>query len=550
MSGVAESGVGDAGGINITTTNLSLGGGSVVNASTFGQGNAGGIEINASGTISAEGENQAGFGSGIIGGVSESGVGDSEGINLTTTDLSLTQGGRVSTSTFGKGNAGGIEINASGTISAEGDTQAGFPSGIFSEVNPTGVGNSGGVNINTNNLSLTQGGIVSASTFGKGNAKAVTINALGTISAEGENPAGFSSGIFSQVNSTGVGNSGGINLTTTDLSLTQNGRVSVSTFGQGTAGNLTVTAKTVKVNDGGQLLTTTSKSFNAGRIALKVEDSINLAGEGSGIFANTQKESTGNGGSIFIDPNTVIIRNGAQIAVNSFGSGIGGNIDLQADSLTLDKGTITAETASNEGGDINLTISDLLTLRNNSQLTATAGTDEAGGDGGNIIIDAPFIIAFPQENSDITANAFEGDGGNIIINTNGIFGIEFRDRETPLSDITASSEFGQQGAVEINTSAIDPTRGLNNLPQDTVEAEVAQSCQTVGGQSTLEFFAIGRGGLPPSPDDLFSSEIVIAEWIPLDLADEKLQAPTSEKSLTGDEMKNMTLLTNFLCQSK
>ncbi len=205
---------------------------------------------------------------------------------------------------------------------------------------------------------------------------------------------------------------------------------------------------------------------------------------------------------------------------------------------------------STDGGNIEITLGGNLVLRDNSQISTTAGTDKAGGNGGQITINAPFIIAFPQEDSDIIANAFEGNGGKITINAKGILGIEFRDQETPLSDITASSEFGQQGEVEINTSEIDPTRGLSNLPQETVEVEVAQGCQTVGGQPTLEFFPIGRGGLPPSPDDLFSSEIVISEWIPLDLADEKLQEQTLEGIFTGDEIKNMTLLTTFPCRNK
>ena len=541
-------GLGNSGGINITTTNLFLREGGVVTASTAGQGDAGVIMINALGTISADGEDRAGVSSGIFSQVTSKGEGDSKGINITTANLSLTRGGRVDASTFGVGDAGAITIKASDTISIEGEDRAGVSSGIFSVVQ--GVGDSRGINLTTTDLSLREGGAVNTSTAGQGDAGEIVIFASDAIFAEGKTKDGVSSGIFSRVEDAARGNTQGINITTAHLFVTNDAQISVESLGQAKAGDLTVTSNTLEASSGGQLQTSTSGNFDAGSITLKVADSINLAEEGSGIFANTQKGSTGNGGSIFIDPNTVIIRDSAQIAVNSFGSGIGGNIDLQAGSLTLDKGTITAETTSNQGGDINLTISDLLTLRNNSQITATAGTDEAGGNGGNIVIDAPFIIAVPQENSDIIANAFEGDGGNIIINANGIFGIEFRDRETPLSDITASSEFGRQGEVEINTSGIDPTRGLNNLPQDTVEVEVAESCQTVGGKSTLEFFDIGRGGLPPNPDDLFSSEIVIAEWIPLALVDEKKQAPTSKKSFTGDKIKNMTLLANFTCQSK
>src|SRR3712207_8808007 len=41
----------------------------------------------------------------------------------------------------------------------------------------------------------------------------------------------------------------------------------------------------------------------------------------------------------------------------------------------------------------------------------------AGGDGGNININADFVVAVPKEDSDITANAFNGRGGNINITT-------------------------------------------------------------------------------------------------------------------------------------
>ena len=83
-----------------------------------------------------------------------------------------------------------------------------------------------------------------------------------------------------------------------------------------------------------------------------VLDSVTLAGDGSGLFADTAKDSTGKGGSISIDPRTVLIRDGATISVNSQGEGIGGNIFLQADSLTLKNGaSIFATTFSTQGGE-------------------------------------------------------------------------------------------------------------------------------------------------------------------------------------------------------
>ena len=153
-------------------------------------------------------------------------------------------------------------------------------------------------------------------------------------------------------------------------------------------------------------------------------------------------------------------------------------------------------------------------------------------------------MAFPDENSDIQANAFAGNGGNIIIDAQGIFGLEFRDRETILSDITASSEFGRQGEVEIDISAVDPTRSLDSLPQEATETEVAQSCQEADSQSTLEFFDIGRGGLPPTPEDLFSSDAIIAEWIPLEQETEVELQP----NFTENEITTVNLFNSFPCK--
>ncbi|MGK7951711.1 MAG: hypothetical protein AB4368_23720, partial [Xenococcaceae cyanobacterium] len=284
--------------------------------------------------------------------------------------------------------------------------------------------------------------------------------------------------------------------------------------------DLIITTPNLTLRNGGNITAQTSGEGKAGDIFLEVRENMSLTGNNSGIFANTADNSTGEGGSILTQnatPNRILVEQGAAIAVNSQGEGEGGDIKLEAGLLTLDRGSIDATTASNQGGNITLTATDRLRLRNQSKITATAGINEGRGDGGNITIDAPFIIAVPQEDSDITANAFEGNGGNINITTQGIFGIEFRNQETVLSDITASSEFGQQGEVNIDTEAVDPTRGLNNLPQQATETEVAQSCQANNSQTTLEFFDIGRGGLPPTPEDLLNSEVIIAEWMPLNL---------------------------------
>ncbi|WP_019506231.1 filamentous hemagglutinin N-terminal domain-containing protein [Pleurocapsa sp. PCC 7319] len=547
FANVFDDGTGNGGNLTITTEKLTINEGAQISTSTVGAGNAGDLLVNAIESVRLIGtipgtNNPSSLGADV--GDLVTAIGDAGDLTVNTPKLEVRDGAQIGTIAQNEGNGGNLTLNISDSILLTGTSPLAElggegRSGIFVSVEPSledefgtiiqSTGNGGNLSLSTKELIIEKGALISADTFSVGDAGDADINVNNLILRDGGQ---IGAGSLFGVNNidTERGNGGTLNIDATE---------SVEITGIGDINGEPVNSS---------IFTLAESNGNAGDITLKVEDSIFLAGDNSGLFANTEENSTGNSGSIFIDLTTVVVRDEAQIAVNSDGKGIGGNIDLQADFLTLDQGTITAETVSSQGGNINLTLSDLLTLRNNSQITATAGTAQSGGDGGNITIDAPFIIAFPQENSDISANAFEGDGGNIRINANGIFGIEFRDQETSLSDITASSKFGQQGEVEINTSVIDPTRGLNNLPQDTVEAKVAEGCQTAGGQPTLEFFDIGTGGLPPSPDELFSSEMVIAEWIPLDLADKKIQAPTSEKSFTGDEVSNVTLLNSFPCQ--
>jgi large exoprotein involved in heme utilization and adhesion len=115
-----------------------------------------------------------------------------------------------------------------------------------------------------------------------------------------------------------------------------------------------------------------------------------------------------------------------------------------------------------------------------------------------LAIAAGFLVAFPAENSNIIADAFTGRGGNINITTQGIYGIEFRNRQTPLSDITASSEFGVNGVVNINTPELDPTQDAIDLPTNFSIPSLARGCETRGSE-TSSFVNTGRGGVPTNP---------------------------------------------------
>jgi filamentous hemagglutinin family protein len=218
----AEVNVQAAGGgsIGVNARNLELSGGELgasnISAgigenSGFSTAQAGDITINATDNITVS------QGSRIGNRVERSGVGNAGGVNINTTNLLLTQGSQINTSTLGQGDAGVITINALGNISVDGEDRNGNPGSIASVVTPLGKGDSGGINITTTNLSLTRGSGIFASTIGQGDAGAITIKASDTISADGETQAGFNSGIYSRVRPGAIGNSGGINITTIAL---------------------------------------------------------------------------------------------------------------------------------------------------------------------------------------------------------------------------------------------------------------------------------------------------------------------------------------------
>ncbi|MFM5956552.1 MAG: S-layer family protein, partial [Dolichospermum sp.] len=109
--------------------------------------------------------------------VTATGEGNSGGITIDTSTLTLENGGYISADTYGKGDAGNIAIRAT-----EGVNVGGF---LFSGVNDKAVGNSGGITIDTSTLTLENGGFIDASTSGKGNAGKIEIQATEGVTVGG-----------------------------------------------------------------------------------------------------------------------------------------------------------------------------------------------------------------------------------------------------------------------------------------------------------------------------------------------------------------------------
>ncbi len=503
----------NAGNIEVRTGSLFLTNGGRMAASLIGQENgdnitnAGNIIINARDTVKIDGASSA-LRTELL-----SGKGKGGDINIATGLFSVTNGSEISSATSGKGNAGKIQVDANNSISLANSGS------ILSNVNPGGEGKGGSININTQTLKLIDGSQITSSVFGKGNGGEININASESVNLSGIGSTGFASGIITETETGASGDAGNITVTTGNFALKDDAIVNARTLNNGNAGNITFNTNTFEAINGGQVNTTTFNSGKAGNINLNIKDAITLSGTGqffrSGLFASTSPESTGKGGSIFIDPRLVVIEKGAAVSVGSRGTGDAGDISLQAGTLQLNNGFIEAQTASTQGGNIDLQISELLLLRNESQITTTAGTAQAGGNGGNININSKFIVAPQNENSDITANAFSGNGGKVNINSSGIFGIERQDSLTVKSDITASSELGISGETNIN--AADTSSIQNSFtelsPNIDTDAIIANSCISRSNQRQENSFKItGSGALPSNrPGNVLVSNYTTGE---------------------------------------
>ena len=226
----------------------------------------------------------------------------------------------------------------------------------------------------------------------------------------------------------------------------------------------------------------------------------------SGLFAQAEPSTSGNAGDLIIHTPSLLILDQATITARSRGQGLAGNLLIQADSVSLDNhASLNANTTSNRPGNqanIVLVAKDIL-LRHGSNITTNAqGSNVIGG---NITINTDNLVAVPLENSDISANSQNSFGGRVIITAKGIFGTQFRQQDTPLSDITASSALGPQfnGSVQINTPGIDPGRGIAALPTNPFDPAraIANSCVARRYQPKSSFIITGTTGLPLQPDD-------------------------------------------------
>ena len=222
----------------------------------------------------------------------------------------------------------------------------------------------------------------------------------------------------------------------------------------------------------------------------------------SAAASSPTTEDTGTGGNIFVNANSVTLQNNSHISSSSTGSGGTGDININAgNQFAMTNSSVTTEAIHSSGGAIKITTNPNGTVQLTDSTISASVLDGTGG-GGSVNIDPQYVIL---QNSQILANAVFGPGGNIFITTNLLL-------PDTTSFITASSQFGQQGTIIIQ-SPISPASGkIVPLGQKPLLAYVLTE-SALCGTRWWEYQQLHRGRtrrLPAEPGGWVSTPLALS----------------------------------------
>ena len=458
---------GDAGNILVSTRSLKVADGAQIEASSFGSGKGGSIDIMALDSVSLLGSSTYADGQSKIRSIANS-SGPAGDIFLNTGSLIVGDGAYISAGSMDGGRGGNIAITAASSVDLFGfatlDNGQRTFSGLFTLAR--GRGSAGNITIDTSSLSVTDAANINVSTYAAGTGGIINITARDYVSVMGAsvdpNGSTYYSGIASIA--MGIGNAGDIIIDTGALAVGYGALVSVGSYGKGLGGRLAVTA-------GGD---------------------IDIFGGGD---LSSASDGSGDGGSISVTARRVFLDNLGYISAQSQYGGNAGSISISARNLfSSNRGLVTTSALMSGGGNIELSAGD---VRLNNKADIKTDVKSGPGNGGNVTIDSnTFLVALGD--SHITANADKGYGGDITIDAFAVFlaGQGVLDASSTIA--------GKEGRIAIRTPVTDIGNFLVNVPVYFIDADtfLPKRCSDRFMEQTSSFVVSERDGLPPMPDEL------------------------------------------------
>jgi filamentous hemagglutinin family protein len=374
ISGVVSStvGKGDGGKINISASNLFLGDIGKIFSINFAEGKGGDISLNIKNLIRINEFPDFQSAGTLIGAISF-GQANAGNINISSQNIYLENGANLVTATLGNGDAGNISIDSYLTSLSGYNTRTLSPTLLSSFTANDGSG--GNLIINTDILRLVDGGRVDASTTSSGNAGSVFVNA-NYILVSGVFPAEFNGNSF--ISSSGnrldpisaslypglildlKGDAGSVVVTANKIDLNEGGQISVKNDGIGDAGKLLIFADEIRLNS--SIISASTQGGNGGIIDISTSQ---LISQNSSISASAG--GGGNGGNLSIDSNVIFGDSSSFLSANAE-QGLGGQIKIQSTGFIFPRNNITAKSNAGSSSDGRIVISASATQVNQSSL--------------------------------------------------------------------------------------------------------------------------------------------------------------------------------------
>ena len=235
----------------------------------------------------------------------------------------------------------------------------------------------------------------------------------------------------------GSENGGEVMVRTTEIVLGEDSLLtaSVASTGTGTGGNLTIDTSLLVVRAGSQVSVATFGQGKGGNLQIFADDSVELIGTSANnsevvSSLSAQSEGRGDAGEVMIDTGRLLLQDGAQVSVATFGQGKGGNLQIVArDSVEMVgesasrkfvSGLFATSLGSGNAGDVTIDTGQLL-LRDGAQVSARTGGE---GKGGNLQINARDSVELigTSANSQFPSGLLVrsqglGNAGNLTIDT-------------------------------------------------------------------------------------------------------------------------------------
>jgi large exoprotein involved in heme utilization and adhesion len=412
-------------------------------------------------------------------------------VAISVGDLSVTGGATISSTTF-QGQGGDVSVTATGSAVISGAGSAISSGGSAAS---TSIAPAGNIAVNAGTLTVADSGVIQNGT---------TLDVAGNIAVTATNAIVLRNGgaILSQAFTNSVGD---VTISAPSLTL-DNGLIQTSTIQEGNAGNITANVGTLTLTGGGQILASSALSATGAGGSIKITANDVFASGQSRIDSSTN--GTGAGGDINITAGDVQLQSGSTISANSTGSAqaLAGSINIVfGNELSMNGGSaITTSSLLADGGNISITSTGSTLILFDSQIITSV--QSGVGQGGNITLGSAlhplsFLI---MSDSQIRADAFGGPGGNIQI-----FADTFLSSGAVLS---ASSALSAPGTIDVQTQFTDLSSALVQLPVNVLEATalLRASCATRLAEGKASSLVVaGREGVPPEPDGLLSSPLVL-----------------------------------------